>query len=261
VASTQSVAVSVLLGKGDGTFGPYVDYHDADGFGAGTAGTATVEDFNGDGKLDIAVAVPDDNAVSILVGNGNGTFQPYVEYATAAKPTAVVAADFNLDGNVDLAVTAANADPGAVSILLGNGNGTFQNHVDYQTGPYPTFVRVADLNGDGKPDLAVVDANCGGSPCGVGSISILLGMGNGTFQPHTDYGTGSTPSLAIADFNHDGRLDLAIAHQTCVPYVPCGPGAVSVLLGNGDGTFPSTVPISIAPGISGSSGFQWRWQA
>lgn len=249
VASTESLAVSVLLGHGDGTFRPCVSYQDAGGAGSGPAGTVTLADFDGNGTPDIAVAVPLDNAVSILLGRGNGTFQTYVEYATPEEPSAVAAADFNRDGNVDLAVSSTSAN--TVSILLGNGNGTFQNHVDYQTGPYPTFVGVADLNGDGKLDLAIADANCTDSPCGFGSISILLGVGDGTFQPHVDYGTGINPSFTIADVNHDGKADLAIAHQTCM-YSPCGTGVVSVLLGNGDGTFPSTVPLAIG-GIPGSA--------
>ena len=255
VASTQSLAVSVLLGHGDGTFGPYVSYQDAGGAGAGPAGTVTLADFDGNGTPDIAVAVPLDNAVSILLGRGNGTFHTYVEYATPEEPSAVAAADFNRDGYLDLAVTAASAN--TVSILLGNGNGTFQRHVDYPTGPYPAFVGVADFNGDGKLDLAVADANCTYSPCGFGSISILLGVGDGTFQPHVDYGTGTNPSFTITDVNRDGRLDLVIAHQTCIEYTPCGPGVVSVLLGNGDGTFPTTVPIAIGgdPGSAAAADF------
>ena len=157
--------------------------------------------------------------------------------------------DFNRDGKLDLAVSAGASGLGTASVLLGNGDGTFQSHVDYEVGPNPTFIEVADFNGDGKLDFAVDNQNCVGSPCQFGSISILLGRGDGTFQPHTYYCTGSTPSFTIADFNGDNRLDLAIAHQTCIPFSPCGAGAVSVLLGNGDGTFPRQVDnaISVAP--------------
>jgi hypothetical protein len=203
-----------------------------------------VGDFNGDGKPDLAVAVPLDNAVSVLLGKGDGTFQTFVEYTTSINPTAVAIGDFNRDGKLDLAVAAAGA-VGTASILLGSGDGTFQSHVDYQVGPTPSLIAAVDLNRDGKLDLAVVNQNCVNFPCGFGSISVLLGRGDGTFQPHVDYGTGSSPAFAISDFNGDGRLDLAIAHENCIAFSPCGPGTVSILLGNGNGTFPSEVAYAV----------------
>ena len=193
----------------------------------------------------MVVAVPLDNAVSVLLGNGDGTFQTFVEYATPSNPTSVATGDFNWDGKLDLAVAGGADAVGTASILLGNGDGTFQNHVDYQVGPTPSFIAVADFNRDGKLDLAVDNQNCANFPCGFGSISILRGRGDGTFQPQVAYGTGSTPSFAVADFNGDSRLDLAIAHQNCIAFSPCGVGAVSILLGNGDGTFPSEVEYAV----------------
>jgi hypothetical protein len=114
----------------------------------------------------------------------------------------VTTGDFNADGNLDLAVTTA-AGSTAVSILLGNADGTFPTHVEYTTGSGGFHITTADLNGDGKLDLAVQGV----------SLSILLGNGDGTFPTHVEYGVGSGPNgIAIGHFNGDGRLDLAEAN-------------------------------------------------
>jgi len=217
------ISVSVLLGNGDGTFQPAVNYS------AGSyPSSVTVADFNGDGKLDLAVANNGSNNVSILLGNGDGTFQPAVDYSAGSNPSSVTVADFNGDGKLDLAV--ANNGSNNVSILLGNGDGTFQPAVEYGAGSNPTSVTVADFNGDGKLDLAV--ANNGSN-----NVSILLGNGDGTFQPDVNFAAGSGPSsLAVGDFNGDGKLDLAVANN--------GSNNVSILLANGDGTFQPAVEYS-----------------
>ena len=187
-------------------------------------GAVAVGDFNGDGKTDLAVvnngnaSTGDDGNVSILLGNGDGTFQAAVNFAAGKNPSSIAVGDFNGDGRVDL--VTANSD-NTVSVLLGNGDGTFQAHVDYATSSGPVWVAVGDFNGDNRPDLVV--ANSGGS-----SVSVLLGNGDGTFQAHVDYPTGGSPQvLAVADFNQDGKADLAVA---------AGNGVV-ILAGNGDGTF------------------------
>lgn len=189
-------------------------------FGASASpyGLAT-GDFNGDGKLDLAVANIDVDSVSILLGNGNGTFANHVDYSAGSGPTSVLAGDFNGDGKLDLAVT--NQDASSLSILLGNGDGTFQSHVDYATATFPEFMVTADVNGDGKLDLVVAAGN---------GISVLLGNGDGTFQPHVDYSTagGGGASVATGDFNSDGNLDIVAANSV---------GTLSIFLGNGDGTF------------------------
>jgi hypothetical protein len=197
-------------------------------------------DFNGDGIIDLVTVVQGNNAVSVLMGKADGTFNPAVSFPTGPAPTAVVVGDFNGDGNVDLAVTNGNCvvnglgilscDAGTVSILLGNGDGTFQSHFDYATGREPSSVAVGDFNGDGKPDLAIANDLDN-------TASVLLGNGDGTFKPQVVYTTAlqfdsayqysRSQSLIIGDFNGDHKLDLVIAGQT----------AVSVLLGNGDGTF------------------------
>ncbi|MGH9431520.1 MAG: FG-GAP-like repeat-containing protein, partial [Terriglobia bacterium] len=202
-------------------------------------------DFNKDGKLDLAVAAG--SGVSILLGNGDGTFQPHVDYATGLNPRSVVAADFNGDGNPDLVVANSgdSSDPFAmVSVLLGNGDGTFQAASNYGAGPAPVAVTAGDFNGDGWQDLAV--ANFGTSSLTGETVTILLGSANGNFQTYTDYAAVLNPSyLVSADFNKDGKLDLAEVNS-----VPTGENTVTVLLGNGDGTFGTrnNFPAGLAAG-------------
>jgi dienelactone hydrolase len=188
-----------------------------------------VGDFNGDGKLDLAVANNADSTVSILTGNGNGTFKPLGTVAVGLSPQSLTAADLNGDGKLDLAV--ANQAAGTVSILLGKGDGTFVRQ-DYVTGPDPQTVAVADFNGDGKLDLAVSNY---GPAYEDSTVSILLGNGDGTFQPQVAYPAGVNPiGVLVGDFNRDGKLDLAVPDNN-------SPDGISVLLGNGDGSFGSPV--------------------
>jgi hypothetical protein len=184
-------------------------------------------DFNGDGKLDIAVANTDSNTVSILLGKGDGTFQPALNIATGYRPQSLAVGDLNGDGKLDIVTANAND----VSVLLGNGDGTFQPARTFGIGSAPQSVAVGDLNGDGKLDLAVTSniSYPGGyyyAGVTVGRVNVLLGNGDGTFMPaSTTTGVGGT-SIALADFNGDGKLDV----------VASGYGTVSILLGKGDGT-------------------------
>jgi hypothetical protein len=192
---------------------------------AGNSPSAIVAgDFDGNGTLDLAVTNQNDNTLSILLNNGNGTFQTHIDYATGTGPVAVVAGDFNSDGVLDLAV--ANSTANTVSVLLGNSNGTFQAKHDFSTGSgtqTPVWLAVGDFNGDGKLDLAVANE-------AANTISILLGNGDGTFTIKSSPPVTSTPvSVAVGDFNRDGKLDLVVANSTA--------NSVSVFLGNGDGTF------------------------
>jgi len=182
-------------------------------------------DFNGDGNLDMAIVNQAQSTVSILLGNGDGTFAAHVDYATGNTPVAVAAGDFSGDGKLDLAVV--NKLGNSISILLGNGDGTFKAHTDYACGSTPVAVASGDFNGDGKLDLAVVNSTS------QGSVSILLGKGDGTFLAPVGYTTGSLPvAVAVGDFNRDGIPDLAVANHA--------DNTVSILLGNGDGTFAAT---------------------
>ena len=200
-------------------------------------------DFNGDGKLDLASANEADSSVSVFLGNGSGGFSTHVDYAVDFNPTWMISADLNMDGNLDL--VTANAGGNSVSVLLGNGDGTFQPAVTYPvtSGANPYVVAAGDFNHDGKLDLAVANAY-------TNNVSILIGNGDGTFQPHVDYPTGLFPyAVEVGDFNADGALDLAVSNSECpVPTSNC-PGTVSILFGNGDGTFQQQVdyPVGLYP--------------
>ena len=199
VANANSHNLSVLLGKGDGTFQAKTDYATGS-----SPYSVTVGDFNGDTKSDLVVSNNNNGTVSILLGKGDGTFQARTAYAAGSGPYSVVVGDFNRDGKSDLAV--ANYSDSKLSILLGKGDGTFQNKVDYPVDLYVRSVAVGDFNGDGKIDLAV--ANSTGT-----TVSVLPGNGDGTFQVKTDYAAGNSPyCAAVGDFNGDGRSDLAVAN-------------------------------------------------
>jgi hypothetical protein len=191
--------------------------------------SVAVGDFNGDHKPDLAVSDNGSSAASVLLGNGDGTFQANQSYGTGNNPDSVAVADFNGDGKPDLVVTNGLNN---VSVLLGNGDGTFQDAQNFATGMSPVSVATGDVNGDGKPD--VVTANEKDN-----DVSVLLGNGDGTFQSAQNFATGAAPfSVAMADFNKDGKLDLVTANANS--------NNVSVLLGNGDGTFQ--VPQNFATG-------------
>ena len=226
--------VSILLGNGDGTFQARTNYN------TGTFPIAVATgDFNGDGKLDVVVTNASANTVSILLGNGDGTLQAHTDYPTGIDPQGVFVGDFNGDGKLDIATE--NITGNSVSILLGNGDGTFKPHVDYAVGSFPQWIAGADVNGDGKLDLVVANTMSN-------SVSVLLGNGDGTFQPHVDYNTAADPtSVAIGDLNGDGKVDLVTAD--CLANTCQNPSSISILLGNGDGTFQthSDITTGFAP--------------
>ena len=221
VACRGASVVSVLFNAGSGSF---LEKHD---FPTGAAADAIVSaDFDGNGKADIVTANQTANTVSLLRNNGLNGFFPKVDFAVGAKPVALRAADLNADGKMDLVVV--NNAVATVSVLLGNGAGSFAPKVDYPVSNVgPTDIAVADFNNDGKPDMAVA-----GNFVGFGGLLIRLGNGDGTFGAETALEM-NLPKRAItaADFNKDGRMDLAASDDQF---------QVSVLLGNGNGTFAST---------------------
>jgi hypothetical protein len=241
VANQGSNSVSILLGNGNGTF-----VTPATNFGVGSLPqSVAVGDFNNDTILDLAVANLFSNNVSILIGNGNGTFvdTPAVNFGVGDGPASVVVGDFNNDTILDLAV--ANQLSDNISILIGNGNGTFViPAVNFGVGNQPLSVAVGDFNNDTIQDLATANVNSN-------NVSILIGNGNGTFvdTPAVNFGVGNQPlSVAVGDFNNDNILDLAVANS--------GSNNVSILLGTGTGSFgtPATnfavgsTPRSVAVG-------------
>ncbi|MGC2527248.1 MAG: FG-GAP-like repeat-containing protein [Candidatus Acidiferrum sp.] len=236
------------------------------GVGSGPSSVAT-GDFNQDGIPDLAVVSANDNTVSVLIGNGDGTFKPAVTYVVnrntntpcfistcSGVPISIVAASFRGNGILDLAITNIPINPGcsinavltgstcaAVAILLGNGDGTFQpaNQISLQ-GQLPTSIAADDFNGDEIADLAVTDLNSS-------EVEILLSNRDGTFsEPNSPLAVGNQPVwVAAGQFTSDGHQDLAVANA--------GDGTVSILLGNGNGTFKSPTnyyvggrPVSVA---------------
>ncbi|HZQ69011.1 MAG TPA: FG-GAP-like repeat-containing protein [Terriglobales bacterium] len=226
LVGASSLVVSLMSGNGDGTFQTRSDYP----AGATPSGIASA-DLNRDGKLDLAVASQySNNTVSVLLGNGDGSFRPTVDYGVGSAPLGVAIADVNGDGKQDLVV--ADSGSNSISVLLGNGNGTFQSHVDYATGSTPSFVALGDVDGDGKLDAITANNLVNGN------VSVLLGNGDGSFRAHVEYATGKNPAMVlIDDFNGDGKADLAVANS----YAFAANDPVSVLLGNGDGTFQAHV--------------------
>ena len=224
----------VLLGLGDGTFSPatVVDT-------AGGGRDLKIGDFNGDGKLDLVAINQFRNDMSIVLGVGDGTFGNSKLFAVGADPTSLVSADFNGDGYLDLAVSNS-------SVLLGHGDGTFNAPRNFiVSSSTSTTLAAGDLNGDGILDLVVGDSfrNPYSAP-----LHVLLGLSDGTFGPAMDLAafTGVIPtfySIAIADFNADGKLDVAAVD------VGIANGNVTLLPGLGDGTFgaSSSYPVGTRP--------------
>jgi len=226
--------VNVLLGNGDGTFQAPIEVD------PGTFGQVVLGDVNGDGKVDIVAL--DGNTVGVWLGKGDGTFGPGQYFAPAGGARLIALGDVNRDGLSDLVEIDSAGDAG---VLLGNGDGTFQPAQTYGTGgTQPISIAAVDLNGDGDVDLIVLN-QCGAN-CHIGVVGVLMGNGDGTFQPAVGYSTGAFNPLAMVVRNIFGGTsgpDVLVAECT-VQFIRCmsrfgdnGAGRVGVLLSIGDGTF------------------------
>ena len=284
-------ALSVLLGKGDGSFA-------AATYGVGNSPvSASVVDVDGDAVPDLVTVNQGSNTFSVLLGNGDGTFKDSLDFVAGDAPLAAAAGDFDGDGHVDLAII--NFSSQTISVPLGKGDGTFRAARSYAADLVPLAIASGDLNGDKKPDLVVVnycglDSLCGKAgtvaifladeaggyrlsntyTLGAGSvsvalidangdknldiialnrgdktISVLLGVGDGTFQQPLTFSTADSPvAVVIGDFNKDGKPDLAVVGD-CGSAKCTEPGNAEILLGTGDGSFSSgfTYPVGYAP--------------
>jgi uncharacterized protein (TIGR03437 family) len=237
IANSGDNTVTVLLGVATGGFGAAA----GSPFSVGSKPVSiAVADFNGDYVPDLAIVNAGDNTVTVLLGNGTGGFTAAADnpFAVGSAPVSVAAGDFNKDGMNDLAI--ANSDDNTVTVLVGTGMGGFTAAAGspYAVGKAPSSVVAADFNADNIPDLAIANS-------GDNTVTVLLGAGAGRFAAasYSPLPAGTKPeSVAVADFNGDGKPDMAIANS--------GDNTVTVLLNNYLSGVPTPQMLSAASGTA-----------
>jgi hypothetical protein len=218
--SGSAAGVRVLLNDGHGKLGADLSYPSEANAGLGPV-SVIAADINGDGKMDLVTANGRDGSISVLLGNGDGTFAAPVTYPAGTDPVAVAVGDLNGDGFPDLVV--ADSAGNSVQMLLNNGGGSFAAPVAIPDGTGPVAVILADVTGDGHLDVVVADE-------GDSKVAVLIGAGDGTFAAPVFYGTGPAPGWITAqDLSGDGRLDLVTANYS--------DGSISVFTNAGSGGF------------------------
>lgn len=221
ITANYSNTITIFPGNGDGSFGESTSY--SVGEGEQMPINVVAADFDGDGLRDLATANFMDNSVSLFFGKGERVFDEPVRLDVGDGPVSIVTADFNRDGHADLAV--ANRREPTATILLGNGKGDF-TEASYEIGARAGFIAAGDFTNDGTPDLAVaayLDH----------SVTLLLGDGQGAFaRRDVDVGVCSPSSLALADMNGNGWLDIVVVCQSL--------SAVAVLLNEGEAEFSAS---------------------
>jgi hypothetical protein len=255
--SQNSGRVSIFTGNGIGQFRilPELVLGQVD---RSSSNSIAIGDFNGDDIQDLAVSVRFSNSVSVFRGNGDGSFQQTRDFALAREPTSVAVGDFNSDGIQDLALSIASRNAldrvPVASILMGNGDGTFQPVQEFGPENRAEVIVVSDFNGDGKQDLATRSGLSN-------DVTVLLGSGDGAFQAAGDFGPGGG-FLTIGDFDKDGARDLAVSAA----------GSVSILLNDTESqkrkvvnglvsfqprstTFHTTIDPAACPGFVGTFRF------
>ncbi|HEV8205315.1 MAG TPA: FG-GAP-like repeat-containing protein, partial [Acidimicrobiia bacterium] len=241
--SDLSSNITVFIGVGNGTF----DQRSPIFVGGGGASSVVTADFDGDGRLDLAAPLGI-GRVSVLLGNGDGSFGPDRRSPVGTDPRSIAVGDFNRDGRLDLAVS--NYGSHDISVLLNAGAGDFALLQTIPAEGDSNYIVTGDFDGDGRLDLAVAGAGAFVSP---GGVSIFRGRTDGSFQaPPLHVGMPAT-SLAVADVNGDGALDLVEATSSSLAHV---------LVGNGDGTFGAPTGYSVGADVvavaAGDVNNDWR---
>jgi hypothetical protein len=249
--NSNTHTVSIVLGNGDGTFQAPVEYP----FNVNSSQGVALGDVNGDGHLDVVVA---GSTTSVLLGNGDGTFQPAIttQFGGALSQLAdVKLADVNGDGKLDLVAVNSFGAQAVLSVALGNGDGTFRYPYAFSGAAFnPNSIAVGDFNGDGLPDAAIASSQTFCDPetgfCDTtGSVNVFLGTGGGLFgAPMAINPVPGAGSIAIGDFNGDGVPDLLTVDSTVDNH-----DGISVMFGNGDGTFQKPVTSPRPQGGLGSA--------